>query len=41
MFSWLTSGSIIAHCDVGRVWVFHADNVVAGIDMVDLSGHAP
>src|ERR1700757_177866 len=31
---------IFTHRDVRRVRVFHADDVVTGIDVVDLAGHA-
>jgi hypothetical protein len=31
---------LFAHHDIGRVGMFHPDDVVAGIDMMDLAGHA-
>src|SRR5205807_7519614 len=32
--------SFLADDDVGRVGMFHSDNVVAGIDVLNLAGHA-
>src|SRR5947209_19285433 len=31
---------ILQRADVRRGWIFHADDVVAGVDMVHFNGHA-